>query len=139
MRQAFGEAPAAGLQALIGTAEPSLQTLLEELTHLEGQRLIQAQSTALISQRSLIAAGWQVQQEQWRESLQLELTAELIERWLAPASPYLEAMAALRGKPLASDVLQSLREAFSQLLGQSLPQALEHTLIKARRKPGQLG
>jgi putative ATPase len=113
--------------------------LLEELTHLEGQRLIQAQSTALISQRSLIAAGWQVQQEQWRESLQLELTAELIERWLAPASPYLEAMAALRGKPLASDALQSLRESFSQLLGQPLPQVLEHTLIKARRKPGQLG
>jgi putative ATPase len=125
--------PAAGLRALIGTAEPSLQTLLEELTQLEGQRLIQAQSTALISQRSLIAAGWQVQQEQWQESLQLELTVELIERWLAPASPYLEAMAALRGKPLASDALQSLREAFSQLRGQPLPQALEHTLIKARR------
>jgi putative ATPase len=107
--------------------------LLEELTHLEGQRLIQAQSTALISQRSLIAAGWQVQQEQWRESLQLELTAELIERWLAPASPYLEAMAALRGKPLAIKAVQSLREAFSRLQGQPLPQALEHTLIKPRR------
>ena len=48
-------------------------------------------------------------------------------------------MAALRGKPLASDALQSLRESFSQLLGQPLPQVLEHTLIKARRKPGQLG
>ena len=125
--------PAAGLQALIGTAEPSLQILLEELTYLEGQRLIQAQNTALISQRSLIAAGWQVQQEQWRESLQLELTAELIERWLAPASPYLEAMAALRGKPLAIDAVQRLREAFSRLLGQPLPQALEHTLLTARR------
>jgi hypothetical protein len=81
----------------------------------------------------LIAAGWQVQQEQWQESLQLELTAELIERWLAPASSYLEAVAALRGKPLASDAVQSLREAFSRLLGQPLPQALEHTLVRARR------
>jgi len=125
--------PAAGLRALLGKAETSLQILLEELTHLEGQRLIQAQSTGLISQRSLIAAGWQVQQEQWQESLQLELTAELIERWLAPASSYLEAMAALRGKPLASDAVQSLREAFSRLLGQPLPQALEHTLVRARR------
>ena len=125
--------PAAGLRSLLGTAEPPLQTLLEELTHLEGQRLIQAQSTGLISQRSLIAAGWQVQQEQWQESLQLELTAELIERWLAPASSYLEAMAALRGKPLASDAVQSLREAFSRLLGQPLPQTLEHTLVRARR------
>jgi hypothetical protein len=42
-------------------------------------------------------------------------------------------VAALRGKPLASDAVQSLREAFSRLLGQPLPQALEHTLVRARR------
>jgi len=125
--------PAASLQALIGTAETSLKTLLQELNQLERQQRIEAQSTALISQRSLTAAGWQVQQEQWHETLQIELTAELIERWLTPASPYLEAMASLRGKNLTSDALQSLQEAFNHLLGQPLPQALEHTLIKARR------
>jgi hypothetical protein len=95
-----------------------------------------------MAQRSLIAQGWQVQPQQWQESLQLELSDQLIERWLGPNSAYLNQLASLRGSPLGSETVAALRDGFTQQRGQLLPQTLEHTLLvahtlKPTKKPRQ--
>jgi putative ATPase len=134
--------PAAGLLALVGTADSLLEALLQELADLERQQLSPEHHSAQIAQRSLIAQGWQVQPQQWQESLQLELSDQLIERWLGPNSAYLNQLASLRGRPLAAETVAILREGFTRQRGQPLPQALEHTLLVAHtprptKKPRQ--
>jgi putative ATPase len=128
--------PAAGLRVLLGKPEASLQALLDELTGLEQQRLQQEQGAGPMAQRTLIAQGWSVQEQRWQESLQLELSPALIERWLAPESTYLKQLADLRGTPLGADAVQALRDGFNSRLNQLLPQMLEHTLLIACRPGG---
>ena len=77
-----------------------------------------------------------------RESLQLELSDQLIERWLGPNSTYLNELANLRGSPLDSETVAVLRDGFTRQRGQLMPQALEHTLLvahtlKPTKKPRQ--
>ena len=121
--------PAAGLLSFMGTADSPLRTLLQDLSDLERQRLSPEHTIAPMAQRSLIAQGWQVQPQQWQESLQLELSDQLIERWLGPNSVYLNQLASLRGSPLGSETIAALRDGFTQQRGQLLPQTLEHTLL----------
>ena len=129
--------PCAGLQSVLNGAEPPLQALVEELTGLEQQRLLGQPGPGQIARSGLIAQGWSVQEQHWQEALQLELSPALIERWLGPDSTYLQELASLRGTPLGADAVRTLREAFSSHLGQAVPQALEHTLLLATKKPRQ--
>ncbi|WP_094561089.1 AAA family ATPase [Synechococcus sp. 8F6] len=125
------QGPAAGLLALMGKTDMSLQLLLKELCELEHQQLQQQHHCGQLAHCSLSAQGWSVQEQRWPEALHLEVSSALIERWLAPGSAYLEQLAALRGTPLAADAVQILREGFSRYLGQQLPQSVEHTLLIA--------
>ncbi len=125
--------PAAGLRVLLSKPEAPLQALLDELTALEHQGLQQQHGAGHIAQGALVAQGWSVQEQRWQESLQLELSPALIERWLAPGSAYLQQLANLRGTALAEAEVQTLREGLSSRLNQPLPQTLEHSLLVARR------
>ena len=128
--------PAAGLLALLGSPQGPLGILLDELVALERQQLELLEGSGQAAQRALNDRGWDGHGQRWQETLQLELSAALLERWLAPGSAYLGQIAALRGGPLGAEALQVLREGFSACLGQFLPQKLEHTLLIARRKAG---
>ena len=128
--------PATGLRALQGEAEGPLQSLLEALTNLEHQQLSQESKPGQQAQKALINHGWRVQTQSWQESLQLELSAALIERWLTPGSAYLEQLAVLRGTPLITAEVEILRAGFRSRLNQPLPQTLEHTLLIARLDSG---
>ncbi len=125
--------PAAAVQGLLEALPTPMPSELKELCALERQQLDQQQHGAAISQEALIAHGWQVQAQCWQESLQLELTSALIDRWLMPGSAYLEGLASLRGKPFSAAAIQTLRQLFGTHLHQPLPQAVEHTLLLARR------
>ena len=125
--------PAAGLQALSRAAEPSLQPLLEELSALERQQLQQEPNPGQLARQALIDQGWRVEQQHWQESLQLELSAALTARWLAPESTYLRQLNALRGAPLSPAAIETLHEGFQRHLGQQLPQTVVHTLLRAQR------
>ena len=127
--------PASGLLSLLGTARSPCRALLDELVVLERQQLAGLQDNGQVAQQALHARGWDGHGQHWQESLQLEITAALIERWLAPASAYQGQLAALRGMALTAEEGQVLRDGFSGCLGRMLPQKLEHTLLSARRKP----
>ncbi len=80
---------------------------------------------------SLEAAGWLLHQEQWTEALQLELSDALLERWLRPEGSYHHQVAA----GLGADRWLKLAHLLRRFRGQSLPQPLNHTLLKGRRSP----
>ena len=125
--------PAAGLQALSSATEPSLQPLLEELTALERQQLQQEPKPGQLARQALIDQGWCVDQQSWQESLQLELSAALTARWLAPESTYLRQLNVLRGAPLPPAAIETLNQGFQRQLGQQLPQTVVHTLLRAQQ------
>ena len=125
--------PAAGLQALSSAAEPALQPLLEELTALERQQLQQEPNTGQLVRQALIEQGWRVEQQHWQECLQLELSAALTARWLAPEGSYRRQLNALRGSPLPPAAIEALQQGFQRHLGQQLPQTVVHTLLRAQR------
>jgi putative ATPase len=125
--------PAAGLQALSSATEPSLQPLLEELTALERQQLQQEPNPGKLARQALIDQGWCVDQQSWQESLQLELSAALTARWLAPESTYLRQLNVLRGAPLPPAAIETLHQGFQRQLGQQLPQTVVHTLLRAQQ------
>lgn len=127
------QGPAAGLQALSGPAQPSLQTLLEELSALERQQLQQEANPGQLARQALIDQGWRVEQQSWQESLQLELSAALMERWLAPGSAYRSQLNAQHGSPLPTTTIEALQQGFQRHLGQQLPQTVVHTLLRAQR------
>ena len=125
--------PAAGLQALSSATEPSLQPLLEELTALERQQLQQEPNPGQLARQALIDQGWCVDQQSWQESLQIELSAALTARWLAPESTYLRQLNVLRGAPLPPAAIETLNQGFQRQLGQQLPQTVVHTLLRAQQ------
>ncbi|MEB3185672.1 MAG: AAA family ATPase [Cyanobacteriota bacterium] len=131
--------PAGALQALAeGSADP-LSRLLGDLTAIEAQALELERAPAAISQRLLEQRGLQVSLEQWEEQLSLRLSAALIERWLAKASPWRRQLLQVGGRRLGKAELELLRQGFSARLGQALPQRLEHRLLIARDSPQPAG
>jgi putative ATPase len=129
--------PAAGLLGLLGPAPSPCRTLLDQLVVLERQQLAGLQDNGQAAQAALNARGWDGHGQHWQESLQLEITAALIERWLAPAGAYQVQLAALRGTALTAEEVQLLRDGFGGCLGRLLPQELGHTLVSARRNRGK--
>ncbi len=129
--------PAAGLLGLLGRAPSPCRALLDELVVLERQQLAGLQDNGQTAQAALNARGWDGHGQHWQESLQLEITAALIERWLAPAGAYQVQLAALRGTALTAEEVQLLRDGFGGCLGRLLPQELGHTLVSARRNRGK--
>ncbi|MEB3202219.1 MAG: AAA family ATPase, partial [Synechococcus sp.] len=129
--------PAAGLLGLLGPAPSPCRTLLDQLVVLERQQLAGLQDNGQAAQAALNARGWDGHGQHWQESLQLEITTALIERWLAPAGAYQVQLAALRGTALTAEEVQILRDGFGGCLGRLLPQKLGHTLVSARRSRGK--
>ncbi len=99
-------------------------------------RVAAAESRALATERADLhhwrdgagAAGWQLQEQSWLESLGLELSPALLERWLAPQSAYRRRLGSLD-----ADTFSQLGELLDCQRGSRLPQELEHTLLIARR------
>jgi hypothetical protein len=100
------------------------------------ERVAAAESRALTTERADLhhwrdgaeSAGWQLQEQSWLESLGLELSPALLERWLAPQSAYRRRLGSLD-----ADTFSQLGELLDCQRGSRLPQELEHTLLIARR------
>ena len=81
----------------------------------------------LLWQQSAEGQGWRFSDDCWSESLSLEITPAVLERWLAPGSAY---RAQLRG--LEPSQLEHLTALLRQAQGLALPQEIEHTRLIAR-------
>jgi putative ATPase len=77
---------------------------------------------------SLEAAGWQIQRQEWTETLQLPVDQSLLQRWFGSEATYRPLLA----DRLPAEVLQTLEQAFRALLGSQLPQTLHHQRLSAR-------
>ena len=130
--------PAGALLALTPGSSDALTELLTALAAIETDALEQEAAPASISQRLLEQRDLQVSVESWEEQLSLELTAPLIERWLAQGSPWRRQLQQVGVRSLSKAELELLRSGFSARLGQPLPQRLEHRLLSARQ-PGSPG
>ena len=121
--------PAGALLALTPGAGEPLGDLLSELAAIEASALDRDSEPAAISQRLLEQRGLQTSSDNWEEQLSLELTAALVERWLAKESPWRRQLQQVGSRKLSKAELDLLRSGFSARLGQQLPQRLEHRLL----------
>ncbi|MEO1003070.1 MAG: AAA family ATPase [Cyanobacteria bacterium J06638_7] len=95
------------------------------------RRALQSQHRAIKNWRdALEGRGLSLRSEHWNESLQVELNARLLGRWLDPEGAYL-----LQLNSLGEAEMAEVAEQLSRSLGQTLPQDLRHTLLMA----GQAG
>ena len=81
--------------------------------------------------RALQARGWTVAWQRWPEALDLEIGEPLLERWFGPQAAYRQQ---LQTHLPAADI-DGLAELLRGLLGQRLPQRLQHQLLVAQRRP----
>jgi putative ATPase len=81
--------------------------------------------------RALQARGWTVAWQRWPENLDLEIGEPLLERWFGAQAAYRQQ---LQTHLPAADI-DGLAELLSGLLGQRLPQRLQHQLLVAQRRP----
>ena len=100
-------------------ALPSITSDSSAAGHRPAQRIDEA----------LKAAGWLLQAEPWSEALQLELSDALLERWLRSEGAYHRQVA----PRLGSTGWQQLERLLRRFRGQTLPQPLDHTLLRGRR------
>jgi putative ATPase len=120
--------PAAALLARSELPDP-LRQLLEPVAAAEPQWMATPpEPTAL--ETELMAQGWHPPSwERWQEHLELTLSRELLERWLAPKAPYRRQLANL----LTNSQIQQLQEQLQPLCGLPLPQRLDHALLVSQR------
>jgi putative ATPase len=126
--------PATAL-AELGLATPTGSAdLIDQLRAAEA-RLVSAQRQRIAGvAAALTELGWRVEETCWQETLSLELSDTLLQRWLAAGSRYRRELAAAgwsgstTGKAPAA-----LRRLLEAAKGQMLPQRLEHRLLLARR------
>jgi putative ATPase len=85
-------------------------------------------------QEGLERRGWRVQRESWAEELELPLGEGLLQRWFAPGAEYRARLEQARADT-APDPTEALAALFRRHLGALLPQPLQHTLLKASRRP----
>ena len=127
--------PAGALLASSPKGGDGLAALLHELAAIEAPALAPEHAPVAISQRQLERRGLTVQRAVWEESLTLKMSAALVERWLAPGSPWRHQVEQVGGRRLSGGELEQLRRAFTERLGQPVPQRLEHQLLSARGQP----
>jgi cell wall assembly regulator SMI1 len=72
--------------------------------------------------------GLTVRQEEWTETLELELSENLLNRWLAPEGSYRRQL-----RNLSESAFTSVAQRLRRSLGQRLPQELRHSLLIAER------
>jgi len=128
--------PAGSLLRLLTDQErngvaPEQLECLRQIAAAEGQALATEGAELNHWRDGAQAAGWQLQEQCWLESLGLELSPALLERWLAPQSAYRRRL----GSSLDADTISRLGELLDRQRGSRLPQELEHTLLIAHR-PG---
>ncbi|MFN9933061.1 MAG: AAA family ATPase [Cyanobacteriota bacterium] len=109
-----------------GSDESGEATLLEREQHWLSDR---HQDGWLVAE-GLRRRGWSMQEENWQENLSLTLRDALLERWFASGAPYRRWLE----PQLGVAAIQALRERVRGALGASLPQPLEHTLLRAHRR-----
>ncbi len=81
--------------------------------------------------RTLQERGWTVAWQRWPEPLDLEIGEPLLERWFGPEATYRQQ---LQTSLPAADI-DALAQVLRGLLGQRLPQRLQHQLLIAQRRP----
>ncbi|MGB5136226.1 MAG: AAA family ATPase [Prochlorococcaceae cyanobacterium] len=79
-------------------------------------------------QKALEDQGLTVRQEVWTETLELELSESLLNRWLAPEGSYRRQL-----RNLSESAFASVAQRLSRSLGRRLPQELRHNLLIAGR------
>jgi putative ATPase len=122
--------PAAGLLRHGGpiAANPAATALLEAAAQAEAGSLSEPLQQRRHWQQAAESQGWSFSEESWSESLSLEITGTVLERWLAPGSAYRSQLNGL--KPTQQEQLAALLQ---QAKGLALPQEVEHTRLIARR------
>ena len=81
--------------------------------------------------QTLQKRGWTVAWQRWPEPLDLEIGEPLLERWFGPEAGYRQQ---LQTSLPAADI-DGLALLLRGLLGQRLPQRLQHQLLIAQRRP----
>ena len=81
--------------------------------------------------RTLQERGWTVAWQRWPEALDLEIGEALLARWFGPQAAYRQQ---LQTSLPAADI-DALALVLRGLLGQRLPQRLQHQLLIAQRRP----
>jgi len=81
--------------------------------------------------RALQERGWTVAWQRWPEPLDLEIGEALLARWFGPQAAYRQQ---LQTSLPAADI-DALALLLRGLLGQRLPQRLQHQLLIAQRRP----
>jgi len=122
--------PAAALLS-INNLSDNLRTLLEPAQAREAGWMKQPPDLEQLSSQ-LEKRGWELQWQRWIEPLELSLNASLIERWLGAAATYRHELSGV----LNAAQLNTLEQGLTSLVGQRLPQQLQHhRLIAQRRGP----
>ena len=81
--------------------------------------------------RALRARDWTVTWQRWPEPLELEIGEALLARWFGPQAAYRQQLQ----PSLAPADIDGLARLLRGLLGQRLPQRLQHELLIAQRRP----
>ena len=82
-------------------------------------------------ERALQAHGWTVAWQRWPEPLDLEIGEPLLARWFGPQAAYRQQLQT----SLPAAEVDALAQLLRGLLGQRLPQRLQHQLLIAQRRP----
>ncbi len=122
--------PAAGLLRHGGpiATNPAAAALLEAAAQAEADSLNAPLQQRRHGQQEAESQGWSFTEDSWSESLSLEITGAVLERWLEPGSAY---RAQLNGLDLSRQ--DQLAALLLQAKGLALPQEIEHTRLIARR------
>jgi len=122
--------PAAALLS-INNLPGNLRTLLEPAKAREAGWMKQPPDLEQLSPQ-LEKRGWTLEWQHWIEPLELSLNAGLIERWLGTAATYRHELSGV----LNASQINTLEQGLTSLMGQRLPQQLQHhKLIAQRRGP----
>jgi putative ATPase len=122
--------PAGGLLHLggRGPALAEAASVLQAAARAEAASLGEPRQHRHRWQQVAVSQGWRFSEDCWSESLSLEITPAVLERWLGPDSAY---RAQLRGLELSEQ--EHLAALLRQAQGLALPQEIEHTRLIARR------
>jgi putative ATPase len=75
--------------------------------------------------------GWELQWDQWQETVSLLINEDLLQRWFEAEATYLRFMKAA----VSNELISKLEQNYRQRLDQKLPQTLLHQRLFAIKKP----